>query len=462
MTFASLRLPDSILKGVEAAGYRQPTPIQRDAVPVILEGQDLIAAAQTGSGKTAAFVLPILARLLRGHHSLRCLVLVPTRELAAQIEESARTYARFTTLRVGAVFGGVPIPPQERMLRQQGVDLLVATPGRLLDLHGRQSLALEDVKVLVLDEADRMVDMGFAPDLRRILKLLPRERQTLMFSATMPRDLNVVAKEALHHPRRVELAPPSQSIPSITQRVYPVSNHRKIDLLDHILSGVRQRLRAIVFARTRRSADRLASRLKSRGHAVVVLHGDREQRQRERALLDFKRGRAGVLVATDIASRGIDVDHVTHVINYEAPRAPEDYVHRIGRTGRMEATGEAITLMSPEEREQVADIERFQSRAIERVTMKDFDYGGHPEPPRAASARAASSRTDSGRAGHPARDRRDGRHTATRSTPSKPHGSPQPAGPKHGVRHEPPASTNPAHGRRRRINPSDRRSRKRF
>ena len=455
MTFKSLGLPDPVLKGVEAAGYRQPTPVQRDAVPIILEGHDLIAAAQTGSGKTAAFLLPILARLLRGHHALRCLVLVPTRELAAQIEESARTYARFTGLRSGAVFGGVPIPPQERMLRDHGVDVLVATPGRLLDLHGRQSLALEDVKVLVLDEADRMVDMGFAPDLRRILKLLPRERQTLMFSATMPRELNVVAKEALHHPRRVELAPPSQSIPSITQRVYAVGRHRKIDLLDRLLSDVRQRLRAIVFARTRRSADRVAERLKSRGHGVVVLHGDREQRQRERALLDFKRGRARVLVATDIASRGIDVDHVTHVINFEAPRAPEDYVHRIGRTGRMEATGEAITLMSPEEREQVADIERFQGRAIERVTLRDFDYGGHPEPPRAAPGRAS-------------RTARESRRTPSRSAPSKARGTPHPApskphpAPKHGARHQPAESATPIHGRRRRINPADRRSRKRI
>ena len=428
----------------------------------------MIAAAQTGSGKTAAFLLPILARLMRGHHALRALVLVPTRELAAQIEESAHTYARFTSLRAGAVFGGVPIPPQERMLRQQGVDVLVATPGRLLDLLGRQSLALDDVEILVLDEADRMVDMGFAPDLRRILKLLPQDRQTLMFSATMPRELNTVAKEALDHPRRIELAPAPRSVPAITQRVYPVGHHRKIDLLDRILSDVHHRLRAIVFARTKRSADRLASRLKTRGHAVAVLHGDREQRQRERALLDFKRGRAHVLVATDIASRGIDVDHVTHVINFEAPRAPEDYVHRIGRTGRMEATGEAITLMSPDEREQVSDIERFQGRTIERVTVPGFDDGGHGEErPRRTRGREPreGKRTSESRRPSAQKHSSESRHGSTHKHTSEPkHSSAhKPASDtKHPSAHKPGASPAPLHGRRRKINAGDRRSRRRI
>lgn len=458
-SFSTLGLPDTLLKGVHAAGYRQPTPIQVEAIPIVLEGDDVIAAAQTGSGKTAAFLLPICARLLRGHPALRCLVLVPTRELAAQIEESARVYARFTSIRPGAVFGGVPIPPQERMLRHQGVDLLVATPGRLLDLLGRQSVSLDEVEILVLDEADRMVDMGFAPDLRRILKLLPRDRQTLMFSATMPRELNTVAKEALHHPRRIELAPAPRSTPAITQRIYPVGHHRKLDLLDRILLDNKGRLRAIVFARTKRSADRLASRLDRRGHGVVVLHGDREQRQRERALLDFKRGRARVLVATDIASRGIDVDHVTHVINYEAPRSPEDYVHRIGRTGRMEATGEAITLMSPEDREQVTAIERFQGRTIERVTVPGFDYGAHAESepePRAARGRTssrgrASSREPAEREPRAARGRASSRKPAPAHAPKRSSGS--------GTAAEPAPAL---HGRRRQINPPGRRGRRRI
>src|SRR5437016_3680841 len=240
MPFASLGLAPPVVKGVRAAGYVDPTPIQRKAIPIILEGRDLIGAAQTGTGKTAAFVLPILTRLLGGPRRLRALVLTPTRELAAQVETNARDYARFTDLRVGVVFGGVPIGPQERMLRHEGVDLLVATPGRLLDLQGRQSVALDEVEVLVLDEADRMVDMGFAPDLRRILRLLPENRQTLMFSATMPRELNTVAKEALDNPHRLELAPVSRPTPAITQRVYPVSHHRKLDLLDRILSDVRK------------------------------------------------------------------------------------------------------------------------------------------------------------------------------------------------------------------------------
>ena len=373
MPFARLGLPAPIVKGVRAAGYTEPTPIQQRAIPIVLAGQDLIGAAQTGTGKTAAFVLPILAKLLEGYHALRGLVLVPTRELAAQVETNARDYARFTRIRVGVVYGGVPIGPQERMLRHEGVDLLVATPGRLLDLHGRQSVTFEDVEVLVLDEADRMVDMGFAPDLRRILKLLPERRQTLMFSATMPPDLNKVASEALKDPQRVDLAPPSRPAAGITQAVYPVPRHLKLDLLEKIL--LRSEVgSAIVFTRTKHGADRLARQLKQRDVSVAALHGDRTQSQRERALADLKRGRVQILVATDIASRGIDVDDISHVINFDVPHSPEDYVHRIGRTGRVQAVGDAFTLMSPEEKADVTAIERFLGRAIPRVTLPDFDY----------------------------------------------------------------------------------------
>ena len=382
MPFGALGLPAPILRGVRSAGYTTPTPVQQRAIPLILEGHDLIGAAQTGTGKTAAFVLPILARLLNGDHGrLRALVLTPTRELAAQVETNARDYARHTDLRVGVAYGGVPIGPQERMLRHEGVDMLVATPGRLLDLHGRQSVTFEEIEVLVLDEADRMVDMGFAPDLNRILRLLPRNRQTLMFSATMPPDLNKVAKDAMHDPQRVDLAPPSRPAAGITQAVYPVPRVLKTELLDMLLrrgdvSSV------IVFTRTKHGADRLARQLVKRGHSVAALHGNRTQGQRERALSDLRRGRVQVLVATDIASRGLDVDDISHVMNFEVPHTPEDYVHRIGRTGRVEATGDAFTLMSPEEQKDVIAIERFLGRTIPRVLLPDFDYHQRvaPEP----------------------------------------------------------------------------------
>lgn len=373
MPFTRMGLPAPIVKGVRAAGYTEPTPIQARAIPIVLAGHDLVGAAQTGTGKTAAFLLPILARLMDGPRGVRALVLVPTRELAAQVETNAREYARFTNVRAGVVFGGVPIGPQERLFRRNEVDLLVATPGRLLDLHGRMALTLEYVEVLVLDEADRMVDMGFAPDLGRILDLLPVRHQTLMFSATMPAALNRVADQALSHPQRVDLAPPSRPAAGITQAVYPVPRHLKTDLLDQVLLAPEVGS-VIVFTRTKHGADRLTRQLQQRGHSVAAIHGDRTQGQRERALGDLRRGRVQVLVATDIAARGIDVKDISHIINYDVPRAPEDYVHRIGRTGRVDATGDAFTLMSPEERADVTAIERFLGHAIPRVVMPDFDY----------------------------------------------------------------------------------------
>ena len=427
MPFAKLGLPPALVRGVRAAGYQVPTPIQSKAIPLVLEGVDLVAAAQTGSGKTAAFVLPIMALLMDGPHALRCLVLAPTRELAAQIETAARDLSRFTRLKVGVVHGGVNIGPQERMLRGEGVDMLVATPGRLLDLQGRQSVALDDVEILVLDEADRMVDMGFAPDLKRILRLLPKDRQTMMFSATMPPALNDVAREALTDPVRLDLGTSTRTVAGITQAVYPVPRGLKTDLLDEILrrtdtDGV------IVFARTKRGADRLARQLEKRGHAVAALHGDRTQSQRERALRDLKRGRIAVLVATDIASRGIDVEDLTHVINYDVPMAPEDYVHRIGRTARADATGDAFTLMSPEEERDLKAIERFIGRGILRVTVPDFDYRKQPTPMTgeerghggrgrerergSGSSGRGSSNGDRGRSSQPARQ--------VSSTPSDP------------------------------------------
>ncbi|HKQ59533.1 MAG TPA: DEAD/DEAH box helicase, partial [Candidatus Eisenbacteria bacterium] len=377
MPFATLGLPPAILKGVKAAGHIEPTPIQHRAIPVIMQGNDLIASAQTGTGKTAAYLLPILSRLLDGPRRLRALVLCPTRELAAQVETYARGYARYTNLRVGVVFSGIPIQPQERMLREQGVDLLVATPGRLLDLQGKLAVSFEDVEMLVLEEADRMVDLGFAPDLRRILKLLPETRQTLMISATMPPELNRVAKEALLEPVRVDLAPPPKPSAGITQAIYPVTRDLKDELLNEMLSRSEVR-NVIVFTRTKHGAERLARQLQRRGHSVGALHDNRSQSQRERALTDLKRGRVQILVATDLASRGIEVDGISHVVNYDVPHTAEDYVHRIGRGNRSASVGDAFTLMAPEEQPHVAAIERFMGRTVPRVMLPDFDYKMRP------------------------------------------------------------------------------------
>ncbi len=438
MSFHSLGLPEPIIRSVRAVGYTEPTPIQAQAIPMILPGRDLIAASQTGSGKTAAFLLPILVRLLKGPRALRALVLVPTRELAAQVEANAIEYARGTGVRATAVYGGVNIGPQERLLRRDGVELLIATPGRLLDLHGRQSVSLDEIEVLVLDEADRMVDMGFAPDLRRILNLMPSDRQTLMFSATMPPELNRVAKEALRNPQRLDLAPPSKPASGIAQTFFPVPRHLKTDLLERLLQD--ERGSVIIFARTKHGADRLARQLQKRGHDVAVLHGDRSQSQRERALEQFRRGRIGLLVATDIASRGIDVTLVTHVINYDVPRAPEDYVHRVGRTGRMDAEGDALTLVSPEERGEAEAIERFMGVTVERVKLPGFDYTRRADPKSSdhGSARPTSRHS-----------RSSGSHSGSRSSGTN--STPRSATP-----------AEPAHGRKPRQGSLDRRSRGRM
>jgi ATP-dependent RNA helicase RhlE len=443
-------LPAPIVKGVRAAGYTEPTPIQARAIPIVLAGHDLVGAAQTGTGKTAAFLLPILARLMEGPRGVRALVLVPTRELAAQVETNAREYARFTEVRAGVVFGGVPIGPQERLFRRNEVDLLVATPGRLLDLHGRMALTLEYVEVLVLDEADRMVDMGFAPDLGRILDLLPKRRQTLMFSATMPPALNRVAAEALVRPQRVDLAPPSRPAAGITQAVYPVPRHLKTDLLAQVLLGPEVGS-VIVFTRTKHGADRLTRQLLHRGLSVAAIHGDRTQGQRERALGDLRRGRVQVLVATDIASRGIDVNDISHIINYDVPRAPEDYVHRIGRTGRMDATGDAFTLMSPEERADVTAIERFLGHAIPRVVMPDFDYRRASASPEGRGPAAERGRPRPG-------TRRPRGGDGPRSAGERPRGAP--AARARAVPAAADRGAEPEHGRRRQRNAPDRRRRR--
>jgi ATP-dependent RNA helicase RhlE len=378
MMFNTLGLPAPLVQAVRAANWSEPTAIQSKAIPVILQGNDLIGNAPSGSGKTGAFLLPGFARLLDGPQKLRALVLTPTREHAAQVETQARDFARFTELRVGISHSGAPIAVQEKLLRDPGVDVLVATVDRVLDLHARKALAFEDVEILVLDEADRMVDMGQATDIRKLLKLLPETRQTLLFSATMPAELNRLAKEALIEPVRVDLTTPQPST-GITHAIYPVPKHLKIQLLDRLLSRSGEVRSTIVFTRQREGADRLARQLERLKYAVATLHERKSQTERERAMEDLKRGRLQIVVTTDLAARGLELVGVAHVVNFDVPPTPEDYVHRIGRAGRPDAQGDAFTLMAVEEQRHLAAIERFVGRAIPRVLLPDFDYKLRPE-----------------------------------------------------------------------------------
>ena len=373
MMFNTLGLPAPLVQAVRAAGWSEPTAIQSKAIPVILQGNDLIGNAPSGSGKTGAFLLPGFARLLDGPQKLRALVLTPTREHATQVETHARDFARFTELRVGISHMGAPLVVQEKMLRDQGVDVLIATVDRLLELHERKAMDFEDVEILVLDEADRMVDMGQATDIRKLLKLLPETRQTLLFSASMPAELNRLAKEALIEPVRVDLTSPQPST-GITHAIYQVPKHLKIQLLDRLLSRSGEVRSTIVFTRQREGADRLARQLERLKYAVATLHERKSQTERERAMEDLKRGRLQIVVTTDLAARGLELAGVAHVVNFDVPPSPEDYVHRIGRAGRPDAQGDAFTLMAPEEQRHLAAIERFVGRAIPRVLLPDFDY----------------------------------------------------------------------------------------
>jgi ATP-dependent RNA helicase RhlE len=373
MPFAHLKLHPSLLKAVKELGWVRPTAIQAEAIPPAMEGRDVIASAQTGSGKTAAFLLPIVNRLIdRPRRTTRALVLAPTRELAAQIVEDLDAIAVHTPVTGAAVYGGVGMGPQEHAFRS-GVDIVVATPGRLLD-HMRSSYArLDRLEVLVLDEADRMLDMGFLPEIRRILARLPAKRQTLFFSATMPPPIAALAREMLHHPASVQTQRQAAPATGITQAVYPVPQELKSSLLVHLLKNETM-TQALVFTRTKHRANRLADFLVRSGVRAERIHGNRSQAQRTAALAGFKAGTFPVLVATDIAARGIDVDALGHVVNFDVPQVPEDYIHRVGRTGRAEATGEAFTFVAPEEEADLGDIERAVGRRLPRVTVPDFDY----------------------------------------------------------------------------------------
>ena len=356
---------------MRAAGYTDPTPIQLRAIPLILAGRDVIGSAQTGTGKTAAFALPLITRL-GTHGKLRALVLEPTRELAAQVETALRDYARFTNLRTAVVFGGIGYGRQDQSLRQ-GVDILVATPGRLLDQMHRRMVRLDQTEILVLDEADRMLDMGFLPDVRKIIERCPRNRQTLLFSATIPPEIEQLCRWALRNPESIEIGQRRSPAETVSHALYPVDIGQKQELLEELLRRTEYD-QVLIFCRTKNGADRVARKLHQEGHAVAVLHSSRTQRERENALAGFRNGRYEVMVATDIAARGIDVEQISHVINFDVPHHPEDYVHRIGRTGRAQSVGDAFTIMTAEDLQEVAAIERFIGQKIPRVKLDGFDY----------------------------------------------------------------------------------------
>jgi ATP-dependent RNA helicase RhlE len=435
MSFSALGLDAALVRSVKELGFTRPTPIQHDAIPPALEGRDVLACAMTGSGKTAAFLLPIMHRIMaksqggkpRGVTS--ALVLTPTRELAAQIEQHLRELATHTPISGAAVFGGVGLGPQEHAFRS-GVDILIATPGRLLDHFRHPYAKLDKLEILVLDEADRMLDMGFLPDIRRVLKHLPAKHQTLFFSATMPGPIATLTKEMLHSPATINLERRSQPAIGITQAVYPVSQEAKPALLRELLN--RNAIgNAIVFTRTKHRANRLFESCEKAGISVARIHGNRSQSQRTDALEGFKSGRYRVLVATDIAARGIDVEALGHVINFDVPAMPEDYIHRVGRTARAELTGEAYTFVSPEEEHDLGAIEKAVGKRLPRVVLPDFDYKQRPaerfEVPIGERIAEIRSRKAADRARAKAKlERRNGASgasTASSTPPARPHPS---------------------------------------
>ncbi len=381
MSFTSFNFHPQIAAGIQASGYDEPTPIQQQAIPPVLAGRDVIGLAQTGTGKTAAFGLPILQRLLTGPRGqVRALIIAPTRELAEQIHAAISELGRATRLRSVTLYGGVGLPGQVQKLRA-GVEIVVACPGRLLDHLGQGNLTLKNLEVLVLDEADRMFDMGFLPDIRRLLRYVPAKRQTLLFSATMPDDVGKLAREILHNPLTVQVNH-RQPLASISHALYPVTGHLKTPLLLALLARTDTNS-VLVFARTKHRAKRVAEQLKNAGFSAASLQGNLSQNRRQEAMAGFRDGSYQILVATDIAARGIDVSQISHVINYDIPDTVDAYTHRIGRTGRMERTGDAFTLVAPEDRDMVRDIERTLGSSLERRTLNGFDYSA-PAPAGAA------------------------------------------------------------------------------
>ena len=429
MSFDTLGLSADLLRAVSDQGYSEPTPVQRLSIPAVLAGGDVMSRAQTGTGKTAGFTLPILQRLSeaprkRERRTARVLVLTPTRELAAQVGASVRTYGRYTRSRCAVVFGGAGFGGQIDALRH-GVEVLVATPGRLLDHVERRTVDLSKVEVLVLDEADRMLDMGFLPDIRRVLAQLPKERQNLLFSATFPKEIRELADRLLDDPERIEIAPERTTADTVAQVVHPVDRPRKTELLTKLITEGRWN-QVLVFARTRRGADRLARKLKQAGLRADAIHGDKTQGARTRALTGFKRGSIRVLVATDIAARGLDIRELPHVVNYDLPHVPEDYVHRIGRTGRAGRDGRAVSLVDAEDMTRLRPIEKLLKRSVEREVIDGFtptlteapadkpargrrprrNTGGAPGGPRRSRGKSAQSAAPAARGRRRPRRRR--------------------------------------------------------
>lgn len=394
MSFNELGLSEPLLKAVSKKGYTEPSPIQEKAIPLILEGKDVLASAQTGTGKTAGFTLPMLQILSEGpklrKRPIRALVLTPTRELAAQVLENVKDYSKFVDIRSTVIFGGVNQNPQVRALRN-GVDILVATPGRLLDLENQRKLSLAKVEILILDEADRMLDMGFLRDINKILALMPAKRQNLLFSATFSKEIKKLARGFMQKPVLVEATPENSTVDMINQKVYHVDKSRKTALVIKMISeGDWQQV--LVFTRTKHGANRLCKKMEKRGISAAAIHGNKSQAARTRALAGFKRGQIRVLVATDIAARGLDIPLLPHVINFELPNIPEAYVHRIGRTGRAGASGEAISLVSHDEREYVRGIERLLGEKLEQEVIEGFEPSENPPPPKSQASRGRPSR----------------------------------------------------------------------
>jgi ATP-dependent RNA helicase RhlE len=444
MSFASLGLSDALVRAVTEVGYTTPTPIQLQAIPAVLAGRDVLANAQTGTGKTAGFVLPILHRLAAqpatGRRIIRVLVLTPTRELAAQVEESVRVYGKHVSPKSTVIFGGVNINPQFDALKR-GVDIVVATPGRLLDHHGQRTIDLSKVEVLVLDEADRMLDMGFMPDIKRILAILPKKRQNLLFSATFSDEIRSLATGLLHDPLAIQVTPRNSTVEAVAQKVLPVDAKRKSELLAHLIKE-HSWYQVLVFTRTKHGANRLAAQLEKNGISALPIHGNKSQNARTRALAAFKSGELQTLVATDIAARGLDIEQLPHVVNFDLPNVPEDYVHRIGRTGRAGATGEAISLVSREEQPLLRDIERVIRRQLPREVVPGFEAGtlpsagfvdtpaprdGRPAPSRGQPKREHAGRSDSRSAprGKPRAPAQAASGKASPARAAKPAGQPQ-------------------------------------
>src|SRR5450830_651033 len=468
MSFSSLGLSEEIVRAVTEQGYTTPTPIQMQAVPAVLAGGDLLAGAQTGTGKTAGFTLPLLQRLssvervkINGHVPIRALILTPTRELAAQVEESVRLYGKYLPLTSACIFGGVGINPQIRQLKQ-GVDILVATPGRLLDHMQQNTVDLRNIQVLILDEADRMLDMGFIRNIKKILAILPKKRQNLLFSATFSDEIKALADGLLNSPAMIEVARRNSTVEVIGQKIHPVDRDKKHPMLAHLIN-THKWTQVLVFTRTKHGANKLVEQLERDGITAMAIHGNKSQAARTRALAEFKDGKLQALIATDIAARGIDIDQLPHVVNYDLPNVPEDYVHRIGRTGRAGATGSAVSLVCVDERDMLHDIERF----IKREIPVEFIEGFEPDPKakaqpiqlRSGGGGGGGNRQRSGGnggngGGNRSRTQQPGGGAQPQAQSAKPRGpgkpqGPAPAGPSRGPASRPSALTHRSGGRGR-------------